>query len=131
MISPKSAAYTTISKCNVVPAITTLAFSTDEVSCNLSTWAVGNGTNLFVSLSFPELNFVGDGTTVACTPISDLIAPHSVVVYPCEIDYVGYQRGVITINTDKTIIIAAEFTGGPFIGFPVKVVPVVITYSSY
>lgn len=133
MIAPKNAATTIISKCNAVPTISTFAFSATEVSCNLTSWAVGNGTSLYVSLSFPTLNFTGDGTTVTCTAISGLTAPNAAVNFPCVVVVGGTtQSGMITVNTNKTIVIASTPAGGTFTGSAAcKVYPVVITYSSY
>jgi hypothetical protein len=134
VIAPKYSATTIISKCNAIPTTTTLAFSATEVSCNLSTWAVGNGTNLFVSLSIPTLNFTGDGTAVTCNAITGLTAPAaSIVNTPCVVVMGGTtQDGLIALHQNKTIFIYSSAAGGSFTGSAVcKIYPTVVTYSTY
>lgn len=132
-ITPKHSASTIIAKCNVMPVITTHTFSATEVSCELTSWSVGNGSSLFVSLCIPTLDFTGDGTTVTCSAIATLVAPQAVVDVPCVV-VVGAttQTGMITLNTNKTIVIASTPAAGTFTGATAcKVYPTVITYSSY
>ena len=132
-ISPKHAAFTTISKANVVPVTTVLTFSSTEVTTTFTSFAVGKSTSLFVSLHIPTLDFTGDGTTVTCAAISGLTAPYAACKWPVAV-LVGSttQTGMITLGTDKTIVIAASEASGTFTGATVcKVYPVVLTYSSY
>ena len=132
IITPRNAQFTVFSKCNVIPAITTHTFSATEVSCQLTSWAVSNGSSLFVSLSIPTLNFVGDGTTVTCSAISTLVAPLSTVQFACVLFVNGATMpGLVTINTDRSIIISF-WMSDPFpMDVAVKFFPVIVTYKGH